>query len=233
MSTSTACLKNPSWLFYNSVTHRIAPYRGGGERCCSVCASHYRKKLRRKLVDLLEVGAVEFEQGRVRFFSVGLPSLRFDHLQAAWARLRSLLARRYGESVTFIKVAQVGDGGKAHLHGFIDRYVPQRVLSSLWREATHGAAWVVDIREVNMSGRDNVAGYMSRYVSRGDHLPYGVRRYGVSYRLYELLRDRDPRSRQAGWSLMGPPWMGARQESELEALEKQNGRVKPYRGPPG
>lgn len=175
----------------------------GGEKCCAVCKAYYVKQLRRKLIELLEVGKVEFEQGKVRFMTLTYPALWFFGLQKSWARMRTLLHRRYGKSIKFLGVRQVGEqGGKCHLHAFVDRYIPQRLLSDLWREATLGASWVVDIREVKTSDVSSVARYMVSYVSKGLPLPHRVRRYSVAYGLYKLLRELKPKVKEAGWRLV-------------------------------
>jgi hypothetical protein len=120
------------------------------------------------------------------------PTSDFKEVQQAWVRFRSLWWHKFGTSA-YINVRQIGKGGKAHLHVLIDRFIPQRALSKMWRQASRGRAFVVDVREIT-GGEDSkrAASYVVGYISRSQNLPKRTRRYSVSQALYRILKQIQP-----------------------------------------
>lgn len=128
--------------------------------------------------------AVEERPALTRFFTLTLPpkARRWDHerqverLSQARRQLREAMAHEYGERPSFLWVIEPHGDGTLHLHGLVDRYVPQGWLSEKWNQA--GGGRVVDIRQKDPH---RAAPYLSKYLSKDPaDLPSGTHRYGHS-----------------------------------------------------
>lgn len=86
-----------------------------------------------------------------------------QHLRDTWAKFRTYLARRHGESLRFIAVVEMGHRtSHLHLHVLVGQYIPQQWVSEVWN--TLGGGRIVDIRYVDAH---NVARYLAKYVTKG------------------------------------------------------------------
>jgi len=74
--------------------------------------------------------------------------------------MRVLLARRCGQSLSFVGVLEFQKNETAHLHVLLGVYIPQAWLSSAW--ASIGGGRVVDIRYVDVH---RVSAYLSVYLA--------------------------------------------------------------------
>lgn len=78
--------------------------------------------------------------------------------------LTQALRRRFG-TFEYARFPEKTQKGRYHLHLVVlAPYIPQRVLSNLWRTASKGA-YIVDIRAVRDAG--HAANYITKYVTKG------------------------------------------------------------------
>lgn len=149
--------------------------------------------LQARLEDAIHA-AVDQRPELTRFFTLTLePQARrweqerqVERLSQARRRLREALARRYDERPTLLWVIEPHEDGTLHLHGLVDRYVPQDWLSEKWNQA--GGGQVVDIRKPDVH---RAARYLTKYLSKTPaDLPDGTHRYGASQDLELEVRPR-------------------------------------------
>jgi hypothetical protein len=108
------------------------------------------------------------------------------YLNRTFGKLRSLLQREYGKSITFIRILEYQKNGTAHFHVLLSQYIDHTWLKAKWQAI--GGGWHVDIRLVEIQ---RVVHYVSKYLSKELLLsaPKGARRVTTSrdIRLFEKL----------------------------------------------
>lgn len=141
---------------------------------CSYCAPRRARTARvaiRRVAEALEL----------RYFltltldpsKVTNEKLQIPYLRKCFNKFREYLRRRYGVAPKFICVVELTQRGVPHLHILLDRFVPQRWISTVWSKL--GGGRIVFIKQVKVQ---NVAKYLSKYLTKELLLsaPKGVRR---------------------------------------------------------
>jgi hypothetical protein len=103
--------------------------------------------------------------GQLRFLTLTSSPESSKEIEASWRALYMRLKRR-GLIQGYIKVPELTQAGRAHLHVlFRGSYVSQKLISLWWSQIHHAS--IVDIRAVKAHGsKRNVAGYMAKYMSK-------------------------------------------------------------------
>jgi hypothetical protein len=88
------------------------------------------------------------------------------YIRNCWREMRVTLARKYGQSLSFVGVLEFHKNKVAHMHVLIGAYIPQAWLSAKWQ--SNGGGPVVDIRYVDVH---RVSAYLSVYLA-GDKVQH-------------------------------------------------------------
>lgn len=171
------CRRDLQHLRYHGPDGEIAGFRCRRWQC--QCCGH---RLRMGLIE--EIERVTEERPELRRL-LTLTTDRSDlstadqhlHITERWNALRTALRDRY-DSLSYVLIRHEGDErDRPHIHLLVDRYIPQRLLSTMADRA--GLGRVVDIRRVDAR---NAAHYVSAYLGRGalSDLPKGAHRYASS-----------------------------------------------------
>lgn len=120
------------------------------------------------------------------------------YLNRTFAKLRSILHRRYGKALSYIRVLEYQQNGNAHFHLLLNQFIDIEWLRTQWQAV--GGGWNVWIKLVKIH---NVVGYLSKYLTK-DLLvsaPKGSRRITTSrdVRLFEKP------NKDAAWQLLKAP----------------------------
>jgi len=105
--------------------------------------------------------------GEVRFITLTSSDQAPVDIQRSF-RLLFYRLRRLGVLKDYIKVCEVADDGRYHLHiAFRGSYIDQKLLSNLWNHIH--ASPIVDIRKLKNGGRHKraAANYLAKYMSKG------------------------------------------------------------------
>lgn len=97
-----------------------------------------------------------------------LDRARVSFLRRAFRRLRQQDAWRAHGGIYCIESGKIRADGSAnlHIHAIIDApYISQRVLSGMWRKATDGEGYIVDIRAYRKPSRG--VKYLTKYLTKG------------------------------------------------------------------
>lgn len=104
------------------------------------------------------------------------PRKAYDGTKGKVTQLAIRLRRKFGE-FEYFKVLEVTKNGWPHYHLIVrSEYIPQTVISKLWRELT--GAHIVDVRKIRKS-RD-VYFYVVKYLSKQKYIPWTTRRVSWS-----------------------------------------------------
>lgn len=103
--------------------------------------------------------------GKLRFLTLTSSNEAPADIQKSWRALYMRMLRR-GLITGYIKVPELTEAGKQHLHVlFRGNFIAQRLLSLWWSEIHQSS--VVDIRFVRpYGGKKRVASYMAKYMSK-------------------------------------------------------------------
>jgi len=156
----TWCINPLGWLRLRCGhgSEKLVPARC---RSCPGCQLAHKLKIRRRV----EHGVAQGGATAAFLTVTGGLVMTWPELMRAWGRFRGAVVRKYGK-FEYVAVKEEGAGGSKHLHVLTIgwSYVNQRVLSALWKKATRGLMYVVDIRRV--SGADKAARYVTKYVTK-------------------------------------------------------------------
>lgn len=161
----------------------------------------------RKLCQVRErIGQVATDLRLTRFISLTLDPKKLEgvqgmsmedktaasipYLRRTWAKMRVLLSRKYGKSISFIAVLQPHESGIVHLHVLVGRFIPKEWLSEAWQSVGGG---FVDIRYVDVH---RVSAYLSGYLARITKLPGNTKRFSTS----RGLALWEKRKTASGWT---------------------------------
>lgn len=89
--------------------------------------------------------------------------------------MRVYIARHVPGKLAYIAILQRHKSGVGHLHLLVSRFLPQRQISRF--SAALGGGRVIDIRSVEVR---SVAAYLSKYLTKEEDLPPGVRHVTTS-----------------------------------------------------
>ena len=110
------------------------------------------------------------------------------YINLAFAKWRTYLKRKFGVSITYIRILEFQKNGNPHFHILVDRFIPQAWIQSTWQAV--GGGRFVDIRYVDIH---RIARYLSKYLTKELLLsaPKRSRRITVSrgIRLIEKLKS--------------------------------------------
>jgi hypothetical protein len=144
---------------------------------CKYCGSRRAKRYRRAIA----LWAERLNLNRLATLTLDPKKLNGEdstkYLNRTFAKLRSVLQREYGKSITFIRILEYQKNGTAHFHLLLNCYIDQGWLKAKWQAI--GGGWHVDIRLVEIQ---RVARYVSKYLSKELLLsaPKGSRRVTTS-----------------------------------------------------
>jgi hypothetical protein len=118
------------------------------------------------------------------------------YLNRTFAKLRSILHRRYGKALSYIRVLEYQENGNAHFHLILNRFIEIEWLRAEWQAV--GGGWMVGITRVREMHK--IPAYISEYLSKDLLLsaPKGSRRVTTSrdIRLFEKPK------KDAVWELL-------------------------------
>ena len=113
--------------------------------------------------------------------------------------MRVYLQRKYGKSITYIRVLEYQKNGNAHFHILIDRFIPQAWIKHAWQAVGGGShVHITQIRKMRF-----VAGYLAKYLTKDmlQSAPQGTRRVTTSRTI--KLFEKPPGDTQ--WKLVRLP----------------------------
>lgn len=113
------------------------------------------------------------------------PRAAFDGTRRKVPKFFRELRKKYG-AIEYLRVLEATKKGWPHYH-FVMRsgYMPQEHLSTIWNELT--GAPIVDIRAIEKSSV--VLGYVVKYLSKQDHVPWTDRRVTWSKGFFEETEE--------------------------------------------
>jgi hypothetical protein len=82
-------------------------------------------------------------------------------INSTFAKWRTSLKRKFGVSITYIRILEFQKSGNPHFHILVDRFIPQAWVQSSWRAV--GGGQFVDIRYVDIH---RIARYLSKYLTK-------------------------------------------------------------------
>jgi hypothetical protein len=145
-----------------------------GSWSCSYCGPRKARTAR------AAIRTVASDLGLKYFLTLTLDPKKLDHkkfavphLRLCFNKFREYLKREFGVPPSYICILEFTQAGIPHLHILIDRYVPQKWISSTW--ARLGGGRIVFIKQVTIA---NVTRYLSKYLTKELLLsaPKGTRR---------------------------------------------------------
>lgn len=120
------------------------------------------------------------------------------YLNRTFAKLRSVLHRKYGKALSYIRVLEYQQNGNAHFHLLLNQFIDIEWLRAEWQAV--GGGWNVWIKMITIR---RIVGYVSKYLSKGLLMsaPKGSRRVTTSrnIRLFEKPK------KDAIWELLKGP----------------------------
>jgi hypothetical protein len=105
------------------------------------------------------------------------------YIRNCWREMRVTLARKYGQSLSFVGVLEFHKNKVAHMHVLIGAYIPQAWLSAKWQ--SNGGGPVVDIRYVDVH---RVSAYLSVYLA-GDKVQHTLELLPKRARIFTTSRS--------------------------------------------
>jgi hypothetical protein len=128
----------------------------------------------------------------------------FERIQKAWNRCRLKLGRK-GKKLEYVWVVETTERGYAHLHMFLNRFVPKTLLAQAWRESGGGrnGTRIEALRSIRAPYY--VAKYVGKEVRmrRGLGMPaYGRHLYGTS----RGIKFSSFMPKGAGWQVVAMSW---------------------------
>ena len=132
-------------------------------RCwgCAYCGPKKASRYRRAIRELAEKNKLN------RFLTLTLdPKAPGDqdpvaYINASFAKWRIYLKRKFGVSITYIRILEFQKSGNPHFHILVDRFIPQAWIQSTWQAI--GGGRFVDIRYVDIH---RIARYLSKYLTK-------------------------------------------------------------------
>ena len=132
-------------------------------RCwgCAYCGPKKASRYRRAIRELAEKYKLN------RFLTLTLdPKAPGDqdpvaYINASFAKWRIYLKRKFGVSITYIRILEFQKSGNPHFHILVDRFIPQAWIQSTWQAI--GGGRFVDIRYVDIH---RIARYLSKYLTK-------------------------------------------------------------------
>lgn len=168
---------------------------GCGRWTCPVSGPRKAARLRDAIIRAAR------QKGLTRLLSLTLDPKKFEgdsvaYINRCWGKLRVYLSRKYGRSISFIRLLEQQKNGNAHFHILIDRFIPYEWIKGAW-DAVGGGSVYVQCKDI-----EETANYCVKYLTKDLHLyrSRGIRHYSTSKDI--KLRDRNQRS---GWGMSQNP----------------------------
>ena len=83
------------------------------------------------------------------------------YIRKCWAKFRTYLTRKEGQSITFIAVLEFQKSGYAHLHVLVDRHLSFSWIQQAWMAL--GGGKFVNIKQTEVH---KIAAYLSKYLTK-------------------------------------------------------------------
>ena len=155
---------------------------------CKYCGPRRAKRYRRSIAAWAEKHRLN------RFVTLTLDPKKLKegedstkYLNRTFAKLRSVLHRRYGKALSYIRVLEYQKNGTAHFHLLLNQFIDIEWLRERWQAV--GGGWNVWIKLITIR---RVVGYVTKYLTKDLLLsaPKGSRRVTTSrnIRLFEKPR---------------------------------------------
>jgi hypothetical protein len=198
--TATQCRKRGcgAWTVHGlSIDSKFHHYIRLNCKCwdCPYCGPRRAKRYRRA------IGVWAEKLGLNRFLTLTLDPKKLDredstkYLKRTWAKLRSLIHRKYGKALPYICVLEYQKNGTAHLHILLNQRVEIDWLKEKWQAV--GGGWNVWIKMVSIR---RIVNYVSKYLSKDLMLsaPKGARRVTTS----RDIRMFEKAAQDIAWNLI-------------------------------
>jgi hypothetical protein len=144
---------------------------------CSYCGPKKLRRLRWRLAEL----ATRHSLHRMLTLTVDPSKLPRDAdpitfiRSKVWRDMRVYIARHVPGKLAYIAILQRHESGVGHLHILVSRFLPQKQISRF--SVALGGGQVVDVRSIEVR---SVAAYLSKYLTKQQDLPPGVRHVTTS-----------------------------------------------------
>jgi hypothetical protein len=135
-----------------------------------------------------------------------------QYLNRTFSKFRSVLHRRYGKALSYIRVLEYQQNGNAHFHLLLNQFIDVEWLRTEWQAV--GGGWNVWIKMITIR---RIVGYLSKYLTKDLLMsaPKGSRRVTTSrdIRLFEKPK------KDAVWELLKAPIERLRRGFEVIVTE--------------
>ncbi|MBS1799671.1 MAG: hypothetical protein JSS95_07590 [Acidobacteria bacterium] len=120
------------------------------------------------------------------------------YLSRTFAKFRSVLHRKYGKALSYIRVLEYQVNGTAHCHLLLNQFIDIHWLRAEWQAV--GDGWNVWISMVEIR---NVVGYLTKYLTKDLLLsaPKGSRRITTSRDIHLFEKPKT----DSNWELLKGP----------------------------
>lgn len=151
------------------------------------------------------IGRIAQERKLDRFLTLTLDPSKCDvedsvkHIRNSWNKFRIYFKRKYKVTLSFITVVEFHKSGYAHMHILLDRFIPQRWISSSWQSI--GGGKIVFIKKID---QHRIASYMTKYLTKAMYDPTAESHIRHLFRRVTTSRDIKLFVRRPGgeWVLM-------------------------------
>lgn len=164
---------------------------------CAYCGPRKAKRYRRAIRELAEAQRLN------RFLTLTLDPKFMDHgnpvayINKVFAKWRTYLKRKFGVSITYIRVMEFQQNGNPHFHILVDRFISQPWIKQSWQAV--GGGKFVHIKYVDVH---RISPYLSKYLTKEMLLsaPKRSRRVTVSRGL--RLLEKSSTAAETAWRLL-------------------------------
>lgn len=178
---------------------------------CSHCRDKKLRELRSRIAQLSdELKLTKFASLTLDPKKLANPEHSDRYIRECWRKMRVLLQRKFGSSLSFIAVLEYQKSGMAHLHILLGVYIPQQWLSQAWQSI--GGGKIVDIRYVDVH---RVSAYLATYLA-GEKIRHTLALLPLRARIFTTSRGIQLRKKvkKGNW------WIVRRSISFLEFISK-------------
>jgi hypothetical protein len=164
---------------------------------CRYCGPRKAKRYKRAIRELAEAKKLN------RFLTLTLDPRSMDHedpvayINKVFGKWRTYLKRKFGVSITYIRVLEFQKNGNPHFHILVDRFIPQAWIKQSWQAVGGGKFVHIQFVDVHRISR-----YLSKYLTKEMLLsaPKRSRRVTVSRGL--KLLEKSKASSDTAWRLI-------------------------------
>ena len=164
---------------------------------CRYCGPRKARRYKRAIRELAEAQKLN------RFLTLTLDPSCMDHedpvgyINKVFGKWRTYLKRKFGVSITYIRVLEFQQNGNPHFHILLDRFISQAWIKQSWQAV--GGGKFVHIKYVDVH---RISHYLSKYLTKEMLLsaPKRSRRVTVSRGL--KLLEKSKAAAETAWRLL-------------------------------